>query len=69
VVNKKKLNKKIKNQMYQMLSDIFGYIGGGLINIASLIQLIKIIKNKSAKDISIITYSILEIANIMWFYR
>lgn len=55
--------------MYQMLSDIFGYIGGGLINIASLIQLIKIIKNKSAKDISIITYSILEIANIMWFYR
>ncbi|MBS3078863.1 hypothetical protein J4218_01965 [Candidatus Pacearchaeota archaeon] len=45
-----------------ILATIFGTIGG----LANLPQWIKIFRRKSAKDISIITYSFVFIAAIIW---
>jgi MtN3 and saliva related transmembrane protein len=45
---------------------IIGFIGCILIIISALPQLYKIIKTKSAKDVSIITYIILFIAQSLW---
>jgi len=45
-----------------ILATIFGTIGG----LANLPQWIKIFKRKSAKDISIITYSFVFIAATIW---
>jgi MtN3 and saliva related transmembrane protein len=46
--------------------DIIGVIGGILVIICLLPQLITIIKNKSAKDVSLIMYIILFIGQILW---
>jgi len=45
---------------------IVGYLGGSLIIISLLPQLIKIIKTKSAKDIALETYLLLIIAEVCW---
>lgn len=45
-----------------VLVTIFGIIGG----VANVPQAYKIFKRKSAKDISILTYSILQISVIIW---
>lgn len=46
--------------------DIIGVIGGILVIICLLPQLITIIKNKSAKDVSLLMYIILFIGQILW---
>lgn len=46
--------------------DIIGIIAGILIIISFIPQLITIIKNKSAKDVSVPMYLILLIAQILW---
>lgn len=46
--------------------DIIGTIGGLLIVISFIPQLIVILKHKSAKDVSISTYVILLIGQILW---
>lgn len=46
--------------------DIIGIIGGILVIICLLPQLITIIKNKSAKDVSLIMYIILLSGQILW---
>jgi MtN3 and saliva related transmembrane protein len=46
--------------------DTIGTIGGLLIIISFIPQLIVIVKNKSAKDVSISTYVILLIGQILW---
>lgn len=50
--------------LLSILAAIFGTISG----IANLPQWIKIFKRKSAKDISIITYSFLFIGAIIWIF-
>ena len=45
-----------------VLATIFGTIDG----LANLLQVYKIFKRKSAKDISILTYSIILISCIIW---
>jgi MtN3 and saliva related transmembrane protein len=45
-----------------ILAATFGIVGG----IATLPQVIKIFRRKSAKDISILTYSLLLIGAIIW---
>ena len=47
---------------------IVGYLGGTLIIISLLPQLFKIIKTKSSQDISLTTYIILIIAQLLWIY-
>ncbi len=46
--------------------DIIGMIGGILIVISFVPQLVIIIHNKSAKDISIVMYLILLAAQLLW---
>lgn len=46
--------------------DIIGIIAGLLIIISFIPQLITIIRNRSARDISILMYSISLIAQILW---
>lgn len=46
--------------------DILGIVAGVLIIISFIPQLFTIIKNKRAKDISVLMYSILLIAQILW---
>lgn len=46
--------------------DIIGVIAGLLIIISFIPQLVTIIKNKSAKDISVLMYIILLVAQILW---
>ena len=48
--------------LLSILATIFGTIGG----LANLPQWIKIFKRKSAKDISIITYSLVLLGSITW---
>lgn len=48
--------------------EIIGFIGGALIITSLIPQLYTIIINKSSKDISIIMYFILLIAQIDWFF-
>jgi len=50
----------------ELATTIIGFIGCILIIISSLPQLYKIIRSKSAKDVSIITYIILFIAQSLW---
>lgn len=45
-----------------ILASIFGVING----LANVPQIIKIFKTKSAKDISILTYSILAVGSFVW---
>lgn len=47
---------------------IVGYLGGALIIISLLPQLIKIIKTKSAKDIALETYLLLIVAESLWIF-
>jgi MtN3 and saliva related transmembrane protein len=47
-------------------TDTIGIVGGILIILSLLPQLLLLIRNKSSKDISILTYSILFIAQILW---
>lgn len=47
-----------------ILATIFGAIGG----LANLPQALKIFKRKSAKDISILTYSLLLTGAIIWIF-
>ncbi|MEK6860185.1 MAG: SemiSWEET family transporter [Nanoarchaeota archaeon] len=46
-----------------ILATIFGTIGG----LANIPQAYRIFKRKSAKDISIITYSLVMVGTIVWF--
>jgi MtN3 and saliva related transmembrane protein len=46
------------------LATIFGVING----FANVPQIYKIFKTKSAKDISILTYSILTVGSIVWIF-
>ena len=46
--------------------DIIGYIAGFFTVINLIPQLIKIIKNKNSKNISILTYTILSLGLILW---
>jgi MtN3 and saliva related transmembrane protein len=46
--------------------DIIGIIAGLLIIISFIPQLITIIKNRSSRDISIIMYFLLLVAQILW---
>ena len=46
--------------------EIIGFTGGGLIVASFIPQLIKIIQNKSSNDVSLPTYFILIIAEILW---
>lgn len=46
--------------------DIIGYTAGFLTVINLIPQLIKIIKNKSSKNISVVSYTILSTALILW---
>lgn len=46
--------------------DIIGIVAGGLIILSFIPQLVTIIKNKSAKDVSISMYFVLLIAQILW---
>lgn len=46
--------------------DIIGILGGILVIICLIPQLLKIIKRKSAKDVSLIMYIILFIAQVLW---
>lgn len=48
--------------LLSILATIFGAIGG----LANIPQAYKIFKRKSAKDISIITYSLVMIGTIVW---
>ena len=48
--------------------DITGYIAGSLIVVGFLPQLFHIIKNKSAKDISIPTFLINLLGNFTWIF-
>lgn len=50
------------------LYTIAGYLGGTLIIISLLPQLVKIITTKSSKDIALETYLLLIIAQICWIY-
>jgi MtN3 and saliva related transmembrane protein len=45
---------------------IIGSIGGTLIVCSYIPQLLKILKNKSAKDVSLMTYSTLFVAQLLW---
>jgi MtN3 and saliva related transmembrane protein len=46
---------------------ILATIAGALMALANYPQAIKIIKRKSSKDVSLLTYSILFIGTIVWF--
>ena len=46
--------------------DIIGICGGILVIICLIPQLVKIIQNKSANDISLIMYILLFIAQLLW---
>lgn len=46
--------------------EIIGFTAGGLIIISLIPQLVTIIQNKSSKNISIPTYLVLLIAQIIW---
>ena len=47
-------------------TEIIGFIGGALIIISLLPQLITIIINKSSKNVSILTYLLFLIAEVLW---
>ena len=46
--------------------DIIGICGGILVIVCLIPQFVKIIQNKSAKDISLVMYILLFIAQILW---
>ncbi len=46
---------------------ILAYIGGFLVIISALPQVYKIVKHKSAKDVSLPMFILLVMANILWF--
>ena len=50
--------------MLSVLATIFGAVGG----LANFPQAYKILKRKSAKDISILTYSFLFIGAVVWIF-
>ena len=50
------------------LTLIIGYIAASLVIITPIPQLYKIIKTKSSKDISILTYSFLLLAQILFIF-
>ena len=50
------------------LTLIIGYIAASLIILTPIPQLYKIIKTKSSKDISILTYSFLLLAQILFIF-
>lgn len=49
-----------------MSIEILGFIAGALGIFASLPQIIKILKTKKTKDISLSMYIILDIASLLW---
>ncbi len=49
-----------------MFTQILGLAAGALIVFASLPQILKIIKSKSTKDISLAMYIILNIGTLLW---
>jgi MtN3 and saliva related transmembrane protein len=49
-------------------TEIVGYIASGLTIISLLPQLIKIIRNKSAKDVSLESYFIFVVVEVLWLY-
>ena len=57
-------NKKIKMTLLSVLATVFGTIGG----LANLPQAYRIFKRKSAKDISILTYSIILVGCVIWIF-
>ena len=50
----------------QIIIDIIGSIAGTLIVLSLFPQLITIIRNKSSKDVSILMYTVLFIAQCLW---
>ncbi len=49
-----------------IIVDILGYIAGTLTTVAFLPQLVKILKNKSAKDISLVTFLVFTTGIFTW---
>lgn len=50
----------------ELRNRIIGFIGGGLVILGLLPQLIKIIHNKSSKNVSQVTYFTMFLANGLW---
>ena len=50
----------------QIAIDIVGIIAGTLIVLSLLPQIVTIIRNKSSKDVSILTYTVLFVAQCLW---
>jgi MtN3 and saliva related transmembrane protein len=49
-----------------MTTDIIGYIAGSLSVIAIIPQLVKILKTKDSKNLSLMTYTLYVIVQILW---
>jgi MtN3 and saliva related transmembrane protein len=49
-----------------IIADIIGIIAGLLIILSFIPQLVTIVRNKSAKDISVLMYIVLLLAQILW---
>ena len=49
-----------------MTTDIIGYIAGSLSVIAIIPQLVKILKTKDSKNLSLITYTLFVVVQILW---